>query len=412
MANNTYFNKIIKNGTTLIDLTGDSVAPADVAQGKTFHDASGAPQTGTASGGGGGFDWSQIAGIKFLNKTQRVALDCDGIDTSGFTNMSQMFYSTNFNSIDVSDFDTSNVTNMAFMFYYNTYIQSLDVSSFDTSSVTNMTDMFRECSNLASITFGSDWDTSAVTGMSGMFNNCYMLLDLTFGNAFDSSHVTTMQNMFVNCYRLNIPHVAQQLDMSSNQSLSSIFKGCFNSNSYPQNYGTTLDLSGWNVSNVTVMGSMFEDCHKLTEVDFSGWDTKKVAGMGSMFKNARSIVHLDLADFETPATTSIASMFYGMTALESINFPQLETTKITGSWALQNVFFSCPNLTDIIWSQKSTVQNIAATPSYMGIGSNMKFYVPDALVNDYKAATNWSTIASQIYSINDLPAALKTRYGY
>lgn len=53
MPNNTTVNKVIVNGITKIDLTGDTATPADVAQGKTFHDASGALQTGTASGGGG-----------------------------------------------------------------------------------------------------------------------------------------------------------------------------------------------------------------------------------------------------------------------------------------------------------------------------------------------------------------------
>ena len=41
-------NKIVYNNETLIDLTGDDVTAADVAQGKTFHLASGIQSTGTA----------------------------------------------------------------------------------------------------------------------------------------------------------------------------------------------------------------------------------------------------------------------------------------------------------------------------------------------------------------------------
>lgn len=40
-------NKVIIDGVTKIDLTGDSVTAADVAEGKTFHDASGTQKTGT-----------------------------------------------------------------------------------------------------------------------------------------------------------------------------------------------------------------------------------------------------------------------------------------------------------------------------------------------------------------------------
>lgn len=52
---NQYNNKVVlANGTTLIDLTGDDVTAADVAQGKIFHLPTGEQATGTASGGGGG----------------------------------------------------------------------------------------------------------------------------------------------------------------------------------------------------------------------------------------------------------------------------------------------------------------------------------------------------------------------
>lgn len=52
MANNPYNNKIqLSDGTTLIDLTSDTVTAANLAQGVTAHDASGAPITGTMSGG-------------------------------------------------------------------------------------------------------------------------------------------------------------------------------------------------------------------------------------------------------------------------------------------------------------------------------------------------------------------------
>lgn len=44
---NQYKNKIIYNGSTLIDLTSDTITAADLASGKTAHDKSGATITGT-----------------------------------------------------------------------------------------------------------------------------------------------------------------------------------------------------------------------------------------------------------------------------------------------------------------------------------------------------------------------------
>lgn len=44
---NQYKSKIIFNGDVLIDLTADTITAADLASGKTAHDKSGAPITGT-----------------------------------------------------------------------------------------------------------------------------------------------------------------------------------------------------------------------------------------------------------------------------------------------------------------------------------------------------------------------------
>lgn len=46
---NQYVNKVIYGGTTLIDLTADTITAADVINQKTFHDKSGAPVTGTCT---------------------------------------------------------------------------------------------------------------------------------------------------------------------------------------------------------------------------------------------------------------------------------------------------------------------------------------------------------------------------
>ena len=45
------YNKIIQNGTPLLDLTQDSVTPAVLGEGYTAHDATGASIVGTATGG-------------------------------------------------------------------------------------------------------------------------------------------------------------------------------------------------------------------------------------------------------------------------------------------------------------------------------------------------------------------------
>ena len=45
----------------------------------------------------------------------------------------------------------------------------------------------------------------------------------------------------------------------------------------------SLDLSGWDTSNVRGMNGMFAYCKNLKSLDLSGWDTSNVKDMGKMF---------------------------------------------------------------------------------------------------------------------------------
>ena len=49
MANNTYVNKVIYGGDTLINLENDTITRADVLNGKTFHLPTGETTTGTST---------------------------------------------------------------------------------------------------------------------------------------------------------------------------------------------------------------------------------------------------------------------------------------------------------------------------------------------------------------------------
>ena len=49
MANEYVSKVVLSNGTTRIDLSGDTISPSDVINSKTFHDKSGAPLTGSCT---------------------------------------------------------------------------------------------------------------------------------------------------------------------------------------------------------------------------------------------------------------------------------------------------------------------------------------------------------------------------
>lgn len=122
-----------------------------------------------------------------------------------------------------------------------------------------------------------------------------------------------------------------------------------------------------------------------------------------------------------PAATHIGNYaFYQCRALTSVYFPRLEY--ITGTAFLSceslsrvrlprvtfiggNAFAYCTKLESVVIEQSASVcflgnaSAFANTPIANGTGF---IYVPDALVEDYKKAANWSTYAAQIKPLSEL----------
>lgn len=72
MANNQYVNKVIYGNQTLIDISSDTVTASDILTGKTAHDMSGAPITGTCTYDSDTTDADATASEILLNKTAYV----------------------------------------------------------------------------------------------------------------------------------------------------------------------------------------------------------------------------------------------------------------------------------------------------------------------------------------------------
>lgn len=118
-------------------------------------------------------------------------------NTSGMTDMSNVFYSVKSSKFDLSDFSTASATNMRMMFAYCKF-DKLDISHFDTSKVTNMTYMFQYFGNEdCELIFPHDFGINC-TNMSNMFSDS----SLKHIPKIDSSNATEFSSIFSNCSKL------------------------------------------------------------------------------------------------------------------------------------------------------------------------------------------------------------------
>ena len=73
-----------------------------------------------------------------------------------------------------------------------------------------------------------------------------------------------------------------------------------------------IDISDWNVSNVTDIGGMFYGCKNLKSIgDLSKWDVSKVESMISVFAFCKTLTSVgDLSNWDVSNVKTMMDMFY------------------------------------------------------------------------------------------------------
>ena len=92
---------------------------------------------------------------------------------------------------------------------------------------------------------------------------------------WDVSNVTNMVAMFFRCEELKSVGDISEWDVSNVTDMGSMFFRC-------EKLESIGDISNWDVSNVAVMSYMFEFCKKFNQ-DISNWDVSKVRYKIDMF---------------------------------------------------------------------------------------------------------------------------------
>ena len=138
----------------------------------------------------------------------------------------------------------------------------------------------------------------------------------------------------------------------------------------------------------SIGNNAFATCRKLTSVNFP---------LATSIGNSVFMTCSSLTSVNFPLVNSIGSYaFSGCSSLTSVNFPLVNSIGIYA-------FNGCSNLKSLILRNES-ICNLSNANAFNGtpIASGTGYiYIPSALVDTYKSASNWSTYANQFRALED-----------
>jgi len=176
-------------------------------------------------------------------------------------------------------------------------LKILEISQWGTATIESMYQAFFGCLNLEiTATDAPNLSILASTGLFQTFTNCKSLTNI--GGLWDVSAITTMQQMFDNCDVFNDAGIINW-DVSSVDDFYRTFYDCSIFNQ---------DIGGWNTSAVERMRDMFYQCQQFDQ-DIGGWNTSNVNDMRFMFFNNLAFSH-SLAAWDVSKVTNMDAMFF------------------------------------------------------------------------------------------------------
>ena len=281
-------------------------------------------------------------------------LDVSGLDTSQVTDMDAMFaVCINLTNIPVSNFNTSKVKDMHSMFDSCFKLQSLDLSMFDTSNVTDFGYMFSGDKVMSTLHLTDNFVTEKAKDISGIFNDCEKLSNINVSN-WNVSNVTSTEKAFANNFLLKSLDLSNW-DMSNCENSQMMF--------YSDTALTSIgNTSNWNVSKITTTHSMFEGCSKLQSLNTSKWVFSNLTNADSMFSNCQVLTKLDTSNWGMGKVIYFGFLFNNCYALTSLNVSKWDTSNANNFNAMFN---ECVNLTNIDVSNWKTSNVTQAVNTFL-----------------------------------------------
>ena len=180
----------------------------------------------------------------------------------------------------------------------------------------------------------NDIDTSEITDMQDLFRNMTFIEHIDI-SAWDVSNVTNMDGLFANCRRLEID--ISDWDVSKVECSSYMFYGCRKFN---------CDLGKWNTKSLHRAQFMFFCCAAFEGNGLENWDVSGVENMTSMFAYCDKF-SANLSNWEIGSCTLFSDMFREDLKLKC-NFEPWKN-KMWDKAKIDDMFYGCSAKTKPSW---------------------------------------------------------------
>ena len=197
-------------------------------------------------------------------------------------------------------------------------------------------------------------DSTAAFSSTGSdyFSN---LTTFTGGNLLNTSKTTNMQDMFRLATKLETVDVSKW-NVSNVTNMFRMFSG---KTGNPMAL-KTLDVSNWDISNATNIGAIFQRCSSLTSLDVGNWDTSNVTSMTNLFAGCQKITSLDVENWDTANVTNMQCVFEDCRALVDPPVGKWNTSKVT---TMNHLFFDCQSV--LFFDVEPKIVNAGSSNEYL-----------------------------------------------
>ena len=164
--------------------------------------------------------------------------------------------------------------------------------------------------------------SNTATTLDNMFSIAYWAAEEYLTTAdfshTDLSGITNMESMFQNCKHLETC-VFGEVNTPELKNIKNMFKYCYALRS--------VDIASLQTDKVTDMSGLFFNCSSLERLDLTGFMTNSVTDMSNMFYSCRKLETLDLSSFDTSNVTNMNAMFGSCNSLKNIDLTSFNTVK-------------------------------------------------------------------------------------